>query len=58
MNKLHNVTTDKEDIYFARKLALQTLNNIDNLSFNDIKRRLTEIIEVLVKDPEVKYEQT
>ena len=50
--------TDKEDIYFARKLALQTLSNIDNLSFNDIKRRLTEIIEVLVKDPEVKYEQT
>ena len=56
MNKLHNITTDKEDTYFARKLALQTLNNIDNLSFNDIKRRLTEIIEVLVKDPEVKYE--
>ena len=56
MNKLHNVNTDKEDIYFARKLALQTLSNIDNLSFNDIKRRLTEIIEVLVKDPEVKYE--
>ena len=56
MNKLHNITTDKEDVYFACKLALQTLNNIDNLSFNDIKRRLTEIIEVLVKDPEVKYE--
>lgn len=34
----------------ARRLALQTLNNIDNLSFNDIKRRLTDIIECLLPD--------
>ena len=34
----------------ARRLALQTLNNIDNLSFNDIKRRLTDIIECLSPD--------
>ena len=34
----------------ARRLALQTLNNIDNLSFNDIKRRLTNIIECLSPD--------
>ena len=31
----------------ARRLTLQTLNNIDNLSFNDIKRRLTDIIDYL-----------
>lgn len=34
----------------ARKLTLQTLNNIDNLSFNDIKKRLTDIIERLSPD--------
>ena len=34
----------------ARRLALQTLNNIDNLSFYDIKRRLTNIIECLSPD--------
>ena len=34
----------------ARRLALQTFNNIDNLSFNDIKRRLIVIIECLSSD--------
>ena len=34
----------------ARRLALQTFNNIDNLSFNDIKRRLIDIIECLSSD--------
>ena len=57
MSKLHNITTDKENIYFARKLALQTLNNIDNLSFNDIKRRLTEIIEYLSPDDKEGYRE-
>ena len=41
----------------ARRLALQTLNNIDNLSFNDIKRRLNDIIEYLTPDEMEGYKE-
>ncbi len=41
----------------ARRLVLQTLNNIDNLSFNDIKRRLTNIIECLSPDDIEEYKE-
>ncbi len=47
------MTTEKkkyDNQTVARRLALQTLNNIDSLSFNDIKRRLTDIIECLSPD--------
>lgn len=47
---------NKIDIKFVRRLALQTLNNFDTLSINDIKRRLTDIIEGLEDDTGVQYE--
>lgn len=41
---------DKKYIIFARRLAVQTLNNIEDLSIKDIKRRLNDIIESLEED--------